>query len=333
MKNKAMKNNTFQEISAVLAGAHDVLLYPHIHMDGDALGSCAALCKALRAAGKRAYILLEEEIPLNLRFLDRGCCTTDADIFADVDISVCVDCGDESRFPGRKEAFRRGKTTICIDHHHTTSSFCDYNYVDAEAAATGELIYQLLLEMGTKPDAEIGEALFAAITTDTGNFQYSNTTKRTFEIAAALCDWGIDSNRVSVELYENVRPQRKRIEAKVLETLRLIGDGQGAICYMTQDMLAKTGALAEETEDVVEQMRSISGVEYAAFLKEQEDGSVRVSLRAKRRGNVAAIAEQFGGGGHIKAAGATLRMPIDEACALLEQALLASIQKLPLLQK
>ena len=103
-----MKNNTFQEISAVLAGAHDVLLYPHIHMDGDALGSCAALCKALRAAGKRAYILLEEEIPLNLRFLDRGCCTTDADIFADVDISVCVDCGDESRFPGRKEAFRRG---------------------------------------------------------------------------------------------------------------------------------------------------------------------------------------------------------------------------------
>ena len=136
-----------------------------------------------------------------------------------------------------------------------------------------------------------------------------------------------------MELYENVRPQRKRIEARVLETLRLIGDGQGAICYMTQDMLAKTGALAEETEDVVEQMRSISGVEYAAFLKEQEDGSVRVSLRAKRRGNVAAIAEQFGGGGHIKAAGATLRVPIDEACTLLEQALLESIQKLPPLQK
>ena len=127
-----------------------------------------------------------------------------------------------------------------------------------------------------------------------------------------LRDWGIDSNRVSVELYENVRPQRKRIEAKVLETLRLIGDGQGAICYMTQDMLAKTGALAEETEDVVEQMRSISGVEYAAFLKEQEDGSVRVSLRAKRRGNVAAIAEQFGGGGHINIAGAQVRRPMDE---------------------
>ena len=247
----------------------------------------------------------------------------------DVDVSVCVDCGDESRFPGRKQAFRQGKTTVCIDHHHTTSSFCDYNYVDPEAAATGELIYQLLQVMGTQPDAEIGEALFAAMTTDTGNFQYSNTTKQTFVIAAALCDWGIDSNRVSVELYENVRPQRKRIEIKVLETMRLIAEGRGALCYMTQEMLTETGALAEETENVVDQMRSISSVEYAAFLKEQQDGSVRVSLRAKRLGDVAEIAEKFGGGGHIKAAGATLRMPINEAVQQLEAALLASIQKLP----
>ena len=324
-----MKNNTFQEISAVLLAAKKLLLYPHIHMDGDALGSCAALCKALRRAGKEAYILIEEEIPLNLRFLDRGYCTTDADILAEVDVSVCVDCGDESRFPGRKQAFRQGKTTVCIDHHHTTSSFCDYNYVDPAAAATGELIYQLLQVMGTQPDAEIGEALFAAMTTDTGNFQYSNTTKQTFAIAAALCDWGIDSNHVSVELYENVRPQRKRIEIKVLETMRLIAEGRGALCYMTQAMLTETGALAEETEDVVDQMRSISGVEYAAFLKEQQDGSVRVSLRAKRLGDVAEIAEKFGGGGHIKAAGATLRMPITEAVQQLEAALLASIQKLP----
>ena len=98
-----MKNNTFQEISAVLLAAKKLLLYPHIHMDGDALGSCTALCKALRRAGKEAYILIEEEIPLNLRFLDRGYCTTDADILADVDVSVCVDCGDESRFPCRKQ--------------------------------------------------------------------------------------------------------------------------------------------------------------------------------------------------------------------------------------
>ena len=149
-----MKNNTFQEISAVLLAAKKLLLYPHIHMDGDAIGSCAALCKALRRAGKEAYILIEEEIPLNLRFLDRGYCTTDADILAEVDVSVCVDCGDESRFPGRKQAFRQGKTTVCIDHHHTTSSFCDYNYVDPEAAATGELIYQLLQVMGIQPDAD-----------------------------------------------------------------------------------------------------------------------------------------------------------------------------------
>lgn len=326
---KTMKNNTFQEISAVLLQAETLLLYPHIHMDGDAVGSCAALCKALRMAGKQAYILVEEDVPLNLRFLDRGYCTKNPEILPEPDVSVCVDCGDVSRFPGRAEAFRRAKTTVCIDHHETTEAFCDYRYVDPQAAATGELIYRLLQAMRTEPDREIGEAIFAAITTDTGNFQYSNTSKQSFQIATALWDWGIDTNRVSVELYENVRPQRKRIEAKVLDTMRLIGDGRGAVCYMTQEMLRETGALAEETEDVVGQLRSLAGVEYAAFLKEQENGEIRVSLRAKRLGNVAELAVRLGGGGHQKAAGGTLRLPMPEALRLVEQELLQSIRKLP----
>ncbi len=332
-KKKTMKNNTFAEISQVLLSAKTLLLYPHIHMDGDAVGSCAALCKALRLAGKEAYVLVEEDLPLNLRFLDQGYFTKDPKIFEKnaktVDLSVCVDCGDESRFPGRAETFRQAKTTICIDHHQTTEAFCDYNHVDPQAAAAGELVYRLLQAMGTQPDPEIGEAIFAAITTDTGNFQYSNTTRQSFQIAAELCGWGIDTNKVSVEIYENVRPQRKRIEAKVLGTMRLIGDGRGAVCYMTQEMLAETGALAEETEDVVGQLRSIAGVEYAAFLKEQESGEIRVSLRAKRLGNVADIAARLGGGGHIKAAGGTIRLPLQEALQLVEQEILRSIRELP----
>ncbi len=328
-----MKNNTFAEISQVLLRAKTLLLYPHIHMDGDAVGSCAALCKALRMAGKEAYVLVEEDVPLNLRFLDRGFFTKDPKIFEKnakpVDVSACVDCGHESRFPGRAETFRQAKTTVCIDHHQTTEAFCDYNYIDPQVAATGELIYRLLQAMGTRPDSEIGEAIFAAITTDTGNFQYSNTTQQSFQIAAELCGWGIDTNKVSVEIYENVRPQRKRIEAKVLDTMRLIGSGRGAICYMTQAMLMETGALAEETEDIVGQLRSIAGVEYAAFLKEQENGEIRVSLRAKRMGNVADIAARLGGGGHVKAAGGTIHLPMQEALQLVELELLQAICELP----
>lgn len=306
-------NNTYKEIAQVLESAQRILLYPHVSADGDALGSCAALCRALRMKGKEAFILVEEELPLNLKFMDRGYCTEDKAILEDVDISFCVDCGDTTRFPERKEKFFEGKKTICIDHHHTTTEFCDYNYVDPDASATGELVFDLLKEMGTPRDIEIGEAIFAAITTDTGNFQYSNTRKKSFEIMAELFDWGVDTNKVSVELYENIRLERKIIESMAFSTMSLLADGKAAVAYVTREMLEQSGALSEETENVIRELRSIAGVEYAAFLKEKAPDTVRLSLRAKTTGDVAVIAEKFGGGGHVKAAGATLNMTIEEA--------------------
>ena len=317
-------NNTYREIAQVLEGAQTILLYPHVSADGDALGSCAALCRALRMKGKEAFILVEEELPLNLAFLNKGYCTEDPNVIENVDISFCVDCGDATRFPGRTEKFAEGKTSVCIDHHHTTTEFCDYNYVDPDAAATGELVFGLLKEMEIPQDIEIGEAIFAAITTDTGNFQYSNTTRRCFEIMTELFDWGVDTNKVSVELYENIRLERKIIETMAFSTLNLLADGKAAVAYVTQEMLEKSGALSEETENVIRELRSIAGVEYAAFLKEKGPETVRLSHRAKTHGDVSVIAEKFGGGGHIKAAGATLNMTIEDAvnavCAELERA-------------
>ena len=317
-------NNTYTEIARVLAKANSILLYPHVSPDGDALGSCAALCRALRLKGKTCYVLVEEELPLNLAFLDKSYCTLDPNVIGEVDISFCVDCGDATRFPGRAEKFAEGKTSICLDHHHTTAEFCEYNYVDPGASATGELVFDLLKEMGIYQDKEIGEAIFAAITTDTGNFQYSNTTKRCFEIMTELFDWGVDTNKVSVALYENVRLERKIIESMAFSTLNILAEGKVAVAYVTQEMLEKSGALSEETENVIRQLRSIAGVEYAAFLKEKGPETIRLSLRAKTEGDVAVIAEKFGGGGHIKAAGATLSMSMEEAlkavCKELEKA-------------
>ena len=181
-----MKNNTLAEIAKVLAEKQNILIFPHINMDGDALGSAAALCKGLRDLGKNCFILIEDDIPGNLLFLDKGYTTRDQDIMENPEISICVDCGEEKRFPKRAETFRKADITVCIDHHATTRYICDYNYVDSSRAATGELIYDLLCIMGVTIDKEIGEAVFAAITTDTGNFQYSNTSKRSHEIMASL---------------------------------------------------------------------------------------------------------------------------------------------------
>lgn len=320
-------NNSFNEIAKVILDSDNILLYPHLNMDGDAMGSSAALCRAIRNTGKKCYILIEDKVADNLSFMDNGYCTTDADIISNPELSICIDCGEESRFPGRAEKFRSSKLTMCIDHHRTTKEFCDYNHVDPEAAATAQLIYKVIKAMDVPVDKEIGEALFAAITTDTGNFQYSNTTEETHRIVAELYEAGIDANGVSVEIYENNRIQRLMISSRILGTLETILDGKCALCYVTREMLDETGAMMEETEGVVQQLRSIAGVEVAVFLKEKDADTTKVSMRSKSYANVAEIAESFGGGGHIRAAGATINRPVRESMEILKNKLIESLGK------
>lgn len=322
-----MKNNSLKEIAQKLNEAKSIMLFPHINLDGDALGSCAALCKTLRKMGKIAWILLEDDIPANLRFLDKGYCTWNLDEIENPDICMCVDCGDLGRFPKRAEKFKSAKETICVDHHRTTEFFCHYNYVDSVEAATGQIIFDLLKEMEIAPDKEIGEAIFTAITTDTGNFQYSNTQKKSHLIAAELYDWGVDFNMVSVEIYENVRMEKTLLKSRAMDTLKIIGDGLAAVVYITQDMLKETGATMDESEGIAQDLRAIAGVEFAALIKEYGQENCRVSLRAKRRGDVAAVAQKLGGGGHTKAAGCTINMPIADAVKAVENELLEAIKE------
>lgn len=318
-------NNTFQEIGNVLLNSENILLYPHLNMDGDAMGSAVALCRTLRGAGKNCHILIEDKVPENLKFMDQGYCTMDQNIMGDPDVSVSVDCGDEGRFPGRASKFRTSKITVCIDHHRTTENFCDYNYVDPGAAATGQLIYKLIKAMDLPIDKEIGEALFAAITTDTGNFQYSNTTEETHRIVADLYESGIEANKVSIEIYENNSIQRLMVNGKILETLETVLDGKCALCYVTQAMLEETGAMMEETEGIVQQLRALAGVEVAVFLKEKDENTTKVSMRSKSYADVAEIAASFGGGGHIRAAGATINHSVTESLEIIKQKLIESL--------
>lgn len=321
------QNNSIKEIGVQLLAADSILLFPHIQMDGDTLGSSAALCRALRNAGKQAAILIEDEIPEYLGFLDQDYCTVDQDWIKDPDICVCIDCGEVSRFPKRKEKFFQGKTTICIDHHTTSTPFADYNYIDGNTAATAEIIYKLIVEMGLKIDKQTGEAIFTGICTDTGNFQYSNATKESHLITAALYDAGIDHAKVAVEIYQNTRLEKIRITNRILDNMEIFADGQAAMAYVTQEMLEQVGAALEETEGVVETLRNIKGVEIAAFIKEREKKICKVSMRAKTTGNVAQIAALFGGGGHVKAAGCTIEAEVGEVCCRLKAAIEESLGK------
>ncbi len=321
------QNNTITEIGTQLLAADSILLFPHIQMDGDALGSSVALCRVLRNTGKQAAILIEDEVPEYLCFLDQGYCVTEPRQFTEPDVCMCIDCGEVSRFPKRKDQFFRGKTTICVDHHTTSTPFADYNFIDGKAAATAEIVYKLITEMGLDIDQEAGEAIFAGICTDTGNFQYSNTTKESHLITAALYDAGIDHAKVAVALYQNTRLEKLRITSRILDNLELFAEGQAAMAYVTQSMLAQTGADLDDAEGIVEMLRNIKGVEIAAFVKEREEKRCKVSMRAKTTGNVAEIAAPFGGGGHVKAAGCTIEEEIGVACDKLKAAIEESLRK------
>ena len=320
------QNNSMKEIGQKLAAAQSVVLFPHISTDGDALGSCVALCAALRNAGKQAYILMEEETPEYVGFLDQGYCTQDQDIIEEPDICMCVDCSETKRFPGRRDAFFKGRTTICIDHHVTSEPFADYNYIDGGAAATCELIYKLLTVMEVEITKEIAEALYTGISTDTGNFQYSNTTKETHLIAAELLDAGIDHNKLTVLLYQNTKLERLRITCRVLDTMEIFAEGKAAIACVTQQMLDEEGCAMEDAEGSIDLLRNIMGVEIAAILKERGPGVIKASMRAKTTANVAEIAAKFGGGGHIKAAGCTFETDMQAAWDELKEAIEESLR-------
>ncbi|MDD2215985.1 MAG: bifunctional oligoribonuclease/PAP phosphatase NrnA [Eubacteriales bacterium] len=301
-----MKNCSLKQIAEILQHGKTILLFPHMQIDGDALGSSVALCRVFRKQGKQAYILIEEQIPGNLAFLDEEYCISDQEMFDEIDICLAVDCSDLARVGKRKDTFFNGKSTISIDHHLTNISFADYNYNDGSAAATGEIVFCLFKEMKSEIDTLTAEALYAAIVTDTGNFQYSNTTKETHLITANLYDHGIDHNKVIVSIYQNIRREKVKIISKVLSTMDFFCNGKGNIAYVSQDMLQETGALIHETEGIVEQLRNINGVEISIFLKEEAD-TIKVGMRAKTIANVAEIAQYFGGGGHKKAAGCTIK--------------------------
>ena len=326
-------NATLKELGGLLKAAQSILIFTHINIDGDALGSAAALCRVLRNMGKDAWILMDEDVPGYISFMDTEFCTRDRDCLTNPDISICVDCGEYSRFPALADKYDEGKLKLCIDHHATGDGFGDHYYIDQHAAATSELIYKLIVEMGVLMsegedqaidliDKTIAESIYTGINTDTGSFQYSNTTAETHAIAAELMTKGVDHTAISVALYQTVPMNKLRIQAKILDRAELLADGKVAVSCVTGDMLDEVGAVLDDAEGSIDLLRNIEGVEIAAFLKEKAD-CVKVSMRAKSYANVSQIAGVFGGGGHVKAAGCTLNMPMDDALEVLKKEIMA----------
>ena len=308
-------NDTIRSIATIMSDLDDILIFPHVNMDGDALGSASALCLALRSLGKNAYVMISEPVPKNLDFLECGCCTSDDSVLEDVQLSLMLDCNGLGRIPGREEAWARGRLKGCIDHHATTAKDIRYDFsrIEPKSAATGEIIYRLIKDLGAEITLDIANCIFAAITTDTGNFQHTNTTSRSHEIVGHLYKVeGFNSKIISALIYDRRSKEALKLESAILGNLDFYADGKLAVGKVTQKLLKEFGCTMDEAEGIIQRIMSIDGVEAACLFKETEK-NVRASLRGRTYANVEKAASRFGGGGHMLAAGCSFDLPLEQA--------------------
>ena len=287
------------------------LMLGHVHPDADVLGTLLALGLALEARGWRVTYGGPHPPPGLLAFLpgvDRY--RQLAGLDEHFDVAVLTDCPNPQRTEGLIDQARRAsKVIVNIDHHPDNRRYGDVNWIDTSAAATGEMVYELLTALGAPLTPGIATNLFTAIHTDTGSFRYSNVTTRTFTIAAALVAAGARPEIVSESLYEKRAPDALRWLGEALTRVEVSLDGRLGWLALPDGIVPER---IVESEELVNYPRSVASVRVACLLRER-DGQVKVSLRGKGDVDVQRIAAQFGGGGHVNAAGCTLPGPLPEA--------------------
>lgn len=291
----------------ILKGKSSVALGGHIRPDGDCVGSCLGLYMYL----KEQYPELEtdvylEEVPEAYRII---ACTDDVKSQIPeekkYDLFICLDCGDSERLGFSSPLFESAGETLCIDHHVSNSAFADLNYILPDASSTSELVFTLL--DSSKISKRVAEALYMGIAHDTGVFQYSCTSPETMEIAAELMRKGIDGNEIiDKTYYEKTYVQNQILGRALLESM-LILDKRCIVSVIRKKSMEFFQAKPSDLEGIVSQLRLTKGVEVAMFLHETEAQKFKVSLRSKGKVDVSRIAQYFGGGGHVRAAGVTMQ--------------------------
>ncbi|MDH4162433.1 MAG: bifunctional oligoribonuclease/PAP phosphatase NrnA [Nitrospirota bacterium] len=301
------------DIIAALRPCQSVLISVHKNPDGDALGSQLALMRALERSGKRVHAHNLDPVPEIYRFLpgvER--ITSGAKVAGSYDAFMVLDA-DPPR-TGLFDGIYPAPTLINIDHHVTNPLAWPLTWLDPHATATGEMIYHLVQEMGTDIDREMALCLYTAIFTDTGSFRYTNTTPSCMRIAADLIEKGADTWLVTENVYESYTYRRIKLLGIVLSGMVRHNDDRIAHVLVTEEMYQQTGASAEDTDNFVNYVRAVKGVEVAILFRQTGKNQYKISLRSKGRVDLSAMAQALGGGGHKNAAGGVLDGSFDEVC-------------------
>lgn len=319
----------------VLAPHGRILLTTHENPDGDGIGSMIALAHGLRLQGKETRIVVSPEVPAFLEFLDpEGWIEihdpSRADLAEWPGAWILVDACEPHRMGKMEAAFRASKAVkVCVDHHlQTGPQGFDMEVTDATAAASAELVYDLVASRLPRPlPRPMVDALYVGMVDDTGNFRFSNTSPKVHRIAAALIEDGADPAKIYQDLYHQNRPQRLRLFGRAYQNLRTLADGAYGSMALSQADLKACGAIHDDMEGLVNEPLKLRGVEVSALVYELADGRIKASLRSRGRVDVNAVCKQFGGGGHRLASGAKLDGPLDQVQTRVDAAVLAQLQK------
>lgn len=291
--------------------AEDIIILTHENPDGDAIGSSLAMYGALRGLGKNVDVVVPE-CPKIYNFLPWH-----EDIKKEgkedrYSLAIALDCSDIKRLNGFAKYFEKAKVRIVVDHHGSNTMFGDYNFVNPDSPACCQILVTLLEYLGIEINKGIGSCIATGIITDTGGFRHSTVKPETFEFIADLLNKGVNISSIYRRVLQVITKKQFEIRKVAINRLELLEEGKIAFTYITKQDQEDMAIEAGDHEGIVEFGRDIEGVEVSIFLRGEKDGSYKVSLRSNDYVNVADISLMFGGGGHPKAAGCTINLPLEQ---------------------
>lgn len=314
-----------QAVADALRSNDRFLVVTHENPDGDALGSLLATTFALRQLGKdvEMFMPLTTSVSQEYQFMQLDGLLRELPDDMEERVLVAVDCAKADRIGPDLSVVERARLVVDIDHHHDNTRFGSVNLIVSDASSTGEVLRDVFAELGVEITPEIAEPLYIALVTDTGRFQYTNTTPKSLRLAAELVEAGADVHAVFQQVYESVEFAKLKLLARALDRARVLEGGRIIVSYLVRTDFADVGAVEAYSEGIIDYLRAVEGSELAVLIREppRDDGPVRrISLRASvDELDVSAIARLFGGGGHRQAAGFSSEKPIDEIIEVVRQ--------------
>lgn len=311
-----MKKVSLKQAAELLLSKDKYLILCHRYPDGDTIGSAFALCRALRTLGKKANVMCADIIPSKYSYIYNG---LESENFR-IENIVAVDVADAKLLGPSVEKEYGSRVMLCIDHHGSNTGYAQNLLLDSSAAAAGEVVWRLIKQLGVIPDIKMGEAIYTAVSTDTGCFRYSSTTAQTLRLASELVGMGVDTSPINKLMFETKSKARIEIERGLYRNLEYWFGGKAAVVSLTSEMIENAGAGEGDLENIASIPIQIEGVLVGITFR-QCDGGYKISVRSVPGINACEICRNFGGGGHVVASGCTIPGDLDMAMVEMKRVL------------